>query len=114
MGLPAGLAGKAIDDLSGGQQRRVALARLLASESPLLVLDEPLAGLDDEARAELVAVLAQLRATRPIALVIVSHDFDELAPVVDRVVALRNGEIAFAESAGAVDALSAFLASEDA
>ena len=50
VGLPPRLAASAIDDLSGGQQRRVALARLLASESPLLVLDEPLAGLDDEAR----------------------------------------------------------------
>lgn len=114
VGLPARLAASAIDDLSGGQQRRVALARLLANESPLLVLDEPLAGLDDEARAELVAVLARLRATRPIALVIVSHDFDELAPVVDRVVALRNGEIAFSEPAGAGDVVSAFLASEEA
>jgi energy-coupling factor transport system ATP-binding protein len=114
VGLPPRLAASAIDDLSGGQQRRVALARLLASESPLLVLDEPLAGLDDDARAELVAVLAHLRATRPVALVIVSHDFDELAPIVDRVVALRNGEIAFSEPADAVDAVGAFLAAEDA
>lgn len=114
VGLPPRLAASAIDDLSGGQQRRVALARLLAGESPLLVLDEPLAGLDDDARAELVTVLAQLRATRPVALVIVSHDFDELAPIVDRVVALRDGEIAFSEPAGAVDAVSAFLAAEDA
>ena len=72
------------------------------------------AGLDDDARAELVAVLAHLRATRPVALVIVSHDFDELAPIVDRVVALRNGEIAFSEPADAVDAVGAFIAAEDA
>jgi energy-coupling factor transporter ATP-binding protein EcfA2 len=117
VGLPAQLAARAIDDLSGGQQRRVALARLLVGESPLLVLDEPLAGLDDEARAELVAVLLRLRATRPFGLVIVSHDLVELAPVVDRVVALRSGEVAFDEpsgSSGAVDAASAFLAAEDA
>ena len=113
VGLPPRLAASAIDDLSGGQQRRVALARLLASESPLLVLDEPLAGLDDDARAELVAVLARLRATRPIALVIVSHDIEELSPVVDRVVALRNGEIVLSETAGSVEAVSAFLATEE-
>jgi energy-coupling factor transport system ATP-binding protein len=116
VGLPASLASKAIDDLSGGQQRRVALARLLVSDSPVLVLDEPMAGLDDDARAELVAVLARLRAARPVGLVIVSHDLVELAPVVDRVVALRNGEVVFdepADSAGSVDAVSAFLAAEE-
>jgi energy-coupling factor transport system ATP-binding protein len=114
VGLPADLASRAIDDLSGGQQRRVALARLLVSRSPLLVLDEPMAGLDDDARAELVAVLLDLRATRPVGLVVVSHDLVELAPVVDRVVAFRNGEVAFDEPADAVDAVSAFLAAEDA
>jgi energy-coupling factor transporter ATP-binding protein EcfA2 len=116
VGLPPQLATRAIDDLSGGQQRRVALARLLVSESPLLVLDEPLAGLDDDARAELVAVLLRLRAERPFGLVIVSHDLVELTPVVDRVIALRNGEIAFDEPSdpdGRVDAVSAFLAAED-
>ena len=59
-------------------------------------------------------MLAHLRATWPVALVIVSHDFDELAPIVDRVVALRDGEIVFSEPADAVDAVSAFLAAEDA
>jgi energy-coupling factor transporter ATP-binding protein EcfA2 len=116
VGLPSELAGRAIDDLSGGQQRRVALARLLVSDSPVLVLDEPMAGLDDDARAELVAVIARLRASRPLGLVIVSHDLVELAPVVDRVVALRNGEIAFSEASGqsgSLDAVSAFLAAEE-
>jgi energy-coupling factor transporter ATP-binding protein EcfA2 len=117
VGLPPRLATRAIDDLSGGQQRRVALARLLMTESPLLVLDEPMAGLDDAARAELVAVLLRLRAERPFGLVIVSHDLVELTPVVDRVIALRDGEIAFdqpAEPGGKVDAVNAFLAAEDA
>jgi energy-coupling factor transport system ATP-binding protein len=114
VGLPPAFASRAIDDLSGGQQRRVALARLLVTDTPLLVLDEPLAGLDDAARAELVAVLAALRASRPISLVIVSHDLTELAPVVDRVVALRDGEIVISEPATDVDAVRAFLATEDA
>lgn len=113
VGLPAALEASVIDDLSGGQQRRVALARLLVSESPLLVLDEPMAGLDDDARAELISVLARLRATRPVGLVIVSHDVVELAPVVDRVVALRDGEVVLDEPAGALDAVSAFLAVEE-
>ena len=114
VGLPPELRTRSVDDLSGGQQRRVALARLLLGDTPLLVLDEPLAGLDDTARAELVAVLLRLRASRPIGLVIVSHDLDELAPVVDRVVALRHGEVVLTEPAASVDAVSAFLAAEDA
>ena len=116
VGLPRALTTRAIDDLSGGQQRRVALARLLVTDSPLLVLDEPLAGLDDQARAELVGVLLRLRATRPLGLVIVSHDLVELAPVVDRIVALRHGEVVFNEASdplGTVDAVSAFLTAED-
>jgi len=115
VGLPAALASRSIDDLSGGQQRRVALARLLVGDHAVLVLDEPMAGLDDDARAELVSVLARLRATRPVSLVIVSHDLVELAPVVDRVVALRDGEIVFSELAGqhTFDAVSAYLAAED-
>jgi ABC-type cobalt transport system, ATPase component len=76
------------------------------------VLDEPMAGLDDGARDELVSVLAHLRATRPVGLVIVSHDVVELAPVVDRVVALRDGEVVLDEPAGALDAVNAFLATE--
>jgi energy-coupling factor transporter ATP-binding protein EcfA2 len=83
------------------------------TDAPLLVLDEPLAGLDDAARAELVAVLTRLRASRPITLVIVSHDLAELAPVVDRVVALRAGEIVLSEPVDSVDTVRAFLAAED-
>ncbi len=114
VGLPAAFAGRAIDDLSGGQQRRVALARLLAGDAPVLVLDEPMAGLDDDARAELVAVLVRLRAARAIGLVIVSHDLVELAPAVDRVVALRDGEIVLSQPADALGAVSAFLDAEEA
>ena len=68
-----------------------------------------------DARADLVAVLARLRSARPVGLVIVSHDLVEFAPVVDRVVALRNGEIVFSEAAarGSVEAVNAFLAAED-
>ena len=48
VGLPADLAGRSVDELSGGQMRRVAIAGLLASRPRVLVLDEPLAGLDRE------------------------------------------------------------------
>ncbi len=73
-----------VDELSGGEQRRVALAGLLVRDPVLLVLDEPYAGLDDEARAGLAAILARLRDERDMATVVVSHDLDNAELLGDR------------------------------
>ena len=63
VGLDRGRFGdRRVDELSGGQQRRAALAGVLATRSPVLVLDEPFAGMDAGGRAELIEVLAHLRA----------------------------------------------------
>jgi energy-coupling factor transport system ATP-binding protein len=85
-------ADRRIDQLSGGQQRRVALAGLLAGHPRLLVLDEPFAGLDGPGRDGLIAVLSGLRADG-MTVVIVSHDFEGADRVVDRVVSLDRGRI---------------------
>jgi energy-coupling factor transport system ATP-binding protein len=82
-----------IDELSGGQQRRVALAGLLVRRPRLLVLDEPLAGLDDETRATLLAVLVQLRDHHGVATVVVSHDLDAAPGLGDRLVVLDKGRL---------------------
>jgi len=82
--------------LSGGQRRRVALAGVLAMRPLTLVLDEPSAGLDAEARAEIYACLANLRAQEGVTLVIVSHDMSEVANLADLVFALANGELRLA------------------
>jgi energy-coupling factor transport system ATP-binding protein len=103
VGLDASIAARPIDALSGGQQRRVLLARLLATGSRVLVLDEPFAGLDDEARVALADVLARLRATRAVAIVVVSHDLDDAAPFADRVVGLRDGRLVLDEPATTFD-----------
>jgi energy-coupling factor transport system ATP-binding protein len=89
---PAALWGRSVDELSGGQMRRVVLAGLLARTPRVLVLDEPLAGLDEPSRSALTAVLAGLRR-RGLTLVVISHDLDGLAPVCDRLVRLDAGRV---------------------
>jgi energy-coupling factor transport system ATP-binding protein len=114
VGLDPALADTAIDSLSGGQQRRVLLARLLASGPRVLVLDEPFAGLDDEARTTLATVLADLRATREVAIVVVSHDLDDVAPFADRVLGLRDGSLVLDGGASALDDAAALIADDRA
>ncbi|MFM8271795.1 MAG: ABC transporter ATP-binding protein [Gemmata sp.] len=84
--------------LSGGERHRVALGRALASRPPVLLLDEPLASLDDDTRAHLVALLARLRDARDTTVLHVTHD---------RAEAERLGDLAFRIEAGAVHAGSA-------
>ncbi|MCC6179792.1 MAG: metal ABC transporter ATP-binding protein [Chloroflexi bacterium] len=74
-----GLAGRQFSALSGGQQQRVFLARALAQEPDLLVLDEPAAGVDDENRARIGTLLTCLRA-EGVPMLVATHDLDELAP----------------------------------
>ena len=76
--------------LSGGQQRRVAFAGVLAMEPRILVLDEPVAGLDPVAREEFLDLIAQLHGSG-LTVVMVSHSMDDLARLSDRVLVLNEG-----------------------
>lgn len=89
------LAERRIDELSGGQQRRVALAGVLARRPSVLVLDEPLAGLDRPSQDSLVSLLARLRHDRGITVVVISHDLEGMERVCDRVVSLQDGCVIF-------------------
>jgi energy-coupling factor transport system ATP-binding protein len=82
--------------LSGGQRRRVALAGVLAMRPRILVLDEPTAGLDAEARDELYACLAELREREGITLVVISHDMAEVAALAETVFVLAEGALRLA------------------
>ncbi|TVQ06667.1 MAG: ABC transporter ATP-binding protein [Leptolyngbya sp. DLM2.Bin27] len=78
--------------LSGGQQRRLALAVQLIRKPYLLLLDEPTAGLDWSMRQQIIALLKQLKQNWT--LLVVSHDADELAPLADRCWHLDHGRLA--------------------
>jgi iron complex transport system ATP-binding protein len=87
----APLAERPYRALSGGQQRKVQLARLLAQDAPLLLLDEPSAGLDLEWRERLVALVARLHDRHDRAVVLVTHDVDQLPASCTRVLLLEDG-----------------------
>lgn len=76
--------------LSGGQQRSVALAGVLAMKQPILVLDEPMAGLDSAGRAHVRALLKQLRR-QGTTLLMVTHSMEDVAELADQVIALDGG-----------------------
>lgn len=98
VGLDAALAKRRIDQLSGGQMRRVVLAGLLARSPQALILDEPLAGLDAASQRGLLRLLEDLRRDRGLTVVVISHDFVGLEELCPRVVHLSNGVL---ESASA-------------
>ena len=70
----AALAGRCYRDLSGGQQQRVLLARALCATRKLLLLDEPVSGLDPKVTAELYRLIADLNANDGITIIMISHD----------------------------------------
>lgn len=80
-----------LDTLSGGQQRRVLIARALAAGADLLVMDEPTAGVDAENVDRLTELLAELRGRR-VTIVVVTHELTDLEGLVTRVVLLGNDE----------------------
>jgi energy-coupling factor transporter ATPase len=96
LGHDDALLGRSPFALSGGQRRRVALAGVLAMRPRTLVLDEPSAGLDAEARDELYTCLRDLRASEGITLVLVSHDMGEVAALAERVFVLDQGRLRLA------------------
>ena len=92
VGVPLELANRSPFELSGGQQRRVALAGVLAMHPEVLVLDEPAAGLDAEGHRMLLNLVRDFcRAGRTV--VVISHDMDDLAALCTRVLVLNQGRV---------------------
>ena len=93
VGLDPALASRGIDDLSGGQMRRVALAGLLASDPRVLILDEPMAGLDAASRELLISVLDERRRAG-LSILVISHDLEGMDDLCDTHRHLREGVLA--------------------
>lgn len=91
----AAIGDKSPFELSGGQQRRVAFAGVLAMEPEVLVLDEPMAGLDPAARRDFLELIGRLH-DEGLTVVMVSHSMDDLANCCDRIVVMNEGAV-FAE-----------------
>jgi len=79
--------------LSGGQMRRVAIAGVIALAPQYLILDEPTAGLDPVGRKDLFKKIQQIHKKEKIAIVLVSHNMDDVAAMADRIIVMNHGEI---------------------
>jgi thiamine transport system ATP-binding protein len=89
----AGFERRRVTELSGGEQQRVALARSLAADPRLLLLDEPLSSLDRELRERLADELRGILRTAGVTTILVTHDHDEAGVIADRVGVLEGGRL---------------------
>ena len=94
VGLDGSLARRRVDQLSGGQMRRVVMAGLLARWPQALILDEPLAGLDAASQRGLLTLLTDLRRNAGLTVIVISHDFGGLEELCPRTLHLDTGEMA--------------------
>ncbi|WP_149359315.1 ABC transporter ATP-binding protein [Lolliginicoccus suaedae] len=93
VGLTAGQGDRYPAQLSGGQQQRVGVARALAADPPILLMDEPFSAVDPVVRADLQRELLRLQGELRKTIVLVTHDIDEAITLGDRVAVLRPGGV---------------------
>ena len=89
----AHLARRPVGHLSGGEQQRIALARCLAQEPEIFLLDEPIASLDWKAQTEILELVKSIHKERRLTTLFITHNFDDLPHAFDRVVLMKNGQI---------------------
>ena len=93
-------------ELSGGMARRVALARALALDPPLMIYDEPLTGLDPIASGVIMSLIQRLNDTLGLTSIIVSHHVHETLPIADQALVIANGSLVFSGTPAQLQASS--------
>jgi len=93
-GLDGTLLEKSPFELSGGEKRRTAIAGVIAMRPDVLILDEPTAGLDPRGRDEIIRNIMNYKKARDATVIMVTHNMEEIARSVDRIVLFENGGIA--------------------
>lgn len=94
VGLEESMAGRYPSELSGGQQQRVGIARALASEAKILLMDEPFGALDEITKRTLQNELLVLQEKLHMTVVFITHDIREAMKLGDRVLVMEKGRIA--------------------
>jgi molybdate transport system ATP-binding protein len=98
----AHLMDRRVRELSGGERQRVAIARALMSSPRILLLDEPLTGIDRDRRERILPYLLRIRRDLHVPMVYVTHDARELGEIADRVLRLDGGRLVVAGPPGSV------------
>jgi ABC-type glutathione transport system ATPase component len=93
VGLPADYRKRSPSSLSGGQRQRVAIARALACQSDIVVLDEPTSALDVLVQARVLKLLNDLRSSRGLTYVFITHDLSVVRNIADRVAVFEKGKL---------------------
>ncbi|WP_413818612.1 ABC transporter ATP-binding protein [Shinella sp.] len=92
-GLPADFLDRRARELSGGQAQRVAIARALALEPGLLILDEPTSALDVSVQAQILNLLADLKQSRGLSMLFVTHNLKVVAHISNTLLVMRRGDV---------------------
>ena len=102
VGLDPAAADRFPHEFSGGQRQRIGLARAIALEPAVLVADEPVSALDVSVQAQVLALLAELKARLSLSLVFITHDLRVAAQVCDRILVMHRGQVVEAGETAAI------------